>query len=116
MRRDTKKKRQAKCNTQEDVWARPVRPIIFSPSLMRNSFSFTSWLIVFATGYMIEMTTRMANAKPAFVDQQYDHEQDNPTRKSKILEGLEGRREEGGGRQRAAQNERGEDRSTSILI
>lgn len=41
MSRDTKKNRQVKCNTQEAVCARPVKPIIFSPSLMRSSFSFT---------------------------------------------------------------------------
>lgn len=64
MRRDTKKNRQPKCSTQEAVCAGPVSPIIFNPSFMRSSFSFTSWLIVFATGYMTAMITRMANVKP----------------------------------------------------
>ena len=64
MRTEMEKNMHTKWNIHEAVCAAPVRPIIFRPSLIRSSFSFTSALITFDIGYSTMITTRMANISP----------------------------------------------------
>lgn len=60
-----KKNTHVKWNAHDAVCANDVRPIIWSPSLIRSSFSLTTAPIPFATEYITDMTTIIAKAKDA---------------------------------------------------
>lgn len=85
MSRETQKKRQTKWNTQEAVCARPVSPIILRPSLILSSFSFTRWLRVLATGNITEITTKIANVKPALRKRKEEREQNATRRRGSVV-------------------------------
>ena len=66
MRMEVQRNRTTKWKIQDMVCAASVRPIIFKPSLMRSSFSFTRLLMTFDTGYSTAITTRKGNKKPTW--------------------------------------------------